>query len=287
MKARAFQYHRATTAAEAFEAFRASAGEGAYIAGGQSLVPSLALRLQAPALLIDIAHIETLRGVSVQDGILRIGALTRHADMIDADLIRTHAPLLSAAAPHVAHPAIRNRGTIGGSAAHADPSAEFPAVLLALRARFEIIGAAGPRFVAADDFFLDLFETALTPGELLAAIHIPCAGPQHRQAFDEFVMRRGDFALVGCAAQLGFNAGGRITEAGLAFLSVGAKPMRAAAVEEALVGATLDETAIERAKTALASDIDPPDDDRVPANMRLHLARVLLGRILQRLRGPA
>ena len=215
---------------------------------------------------------------------LRIGALTRHCELIDNDLVRRHAPLLPLAAPYVAHPAIRNRGTIGGSASHADPSAELPAVLLALRARFEILGASGARLVDADDFFLDLFETALAPGEILAAIHVPCARPQHRCAFDELVVRRGDFALVGCAAQAAFDTANRVTEAGIAFLSVGPKPMRARAVELALIGAALDDAAIQRAQAELDRDIDPADDDRTPAAMRRHLARVLLGRVLQRMR---
>lgn len=286
MKARSFRYQRAASTAEAFAAFGDAGGDAVYIAGGQSLIPALALRLQAPELLIDIAHIADLGGVTIREGVLRIGALTRHADMIDSELIRRHAPLLSEAAPHVAHPAIRNRGTIGGSAAHADPAAEFPAVLLALRARFEILGAEGVRHVDADDFFLDLFETALAPGEILMAVLIPCAAPDDRHGFDELAQRRGDFGLVGCAVRLAI-ANGRVSEAGVALHSVGPKPMRANKAEAALVGAALDDQTISRAQAALDDDIDPPDDDRAPAEMRRHLARVLLGRILARLRSPS
>lgn len=287
MKARAFRYERVSTIEQALAAYAAADGDAAFIAGGQSLLPSLALRLQAPGVLIDIAHIDALRGVSVEGDGLRIGALTRHAEMLENPLIASHAPLLALAAPFVAHPAIRNRGTIGGSVALADPAAEFPTVLLALRARFEIVGVDGARMVEADDFFRDLFETALEPGELLAAIHVPRARKTDRCAFDELARRRGDYGLVGCAARVGFDSAGRVTDAGIAFLSVGPKPTRASSVEKALIGSALDEAAIRRAQAALDSDINPPEDEQTPATMRRRLARVMLGRALQRLGGAA
>lgn len=283
MKARAFAYQRVASIDEAIEAHRRAAGEAAFIAGGQSLAPALALRLQAPALLVDIAHIDALRGISLTDGELRIGALTRHSEILGDPLVARHAPLLAQAAPFVSHPAIRNRGTLGGSAAHADPAAEFPAVLMALRARFEIAGESGARMVGADDFFVDLFETALGPGELLVAIHIPAARPDHLHGFDELAIRRGDFALVGCAAQLAVGSSGLVREAGIALLSVGPKPIRAASVEVALIGAPLDTDAVRRAQSALDEDIDPPDDVRMPPALRRRLARVLLGRVLSRM----
>lgn len=287
MKARAFKYERVWTIAQALAAYGAAEGDAVFIAGGQSLIPSLALRLQAPGVLVDIAHIDALRGVSVEGDALRIGALTRHAEMLENPLIARHAPLLALAAPFVAHPAIRNRGTIGGSVALADPAAEFPTVLLALRARFEIVGADGARMVEADDFFRDLFETALEPGELLAAVHVPCARETDRCAFDELARRRGDYGLVGCAARVGLDSAGRVTDAGIAFLSVGPKPTRAASAEQALIGGALDEAAIRRAQAALDSDINPPEDEQTPATMRRRLARVMLGRALQRLGGAA
>ena len=176
MKARAFNYVRPATVVEALAAFEG--GEDAsYIAGGQSLVPALALRLQAPDVLIDIAHIPDLRGIELKGNWLRIGALTRHAEVLVDPLIRQHAPLYSDAAPHVAHPAIRNKGTLGGSIAHADPASEFPAMTLALGAELEIANRDGSRRVPADEFFLDLFQTAIEPGELLVAIHVPVVGP--------------------------------------------------------------------------------------------------------------
>src|SRR5665647_1361321 len=180
LKARAFSYARPTTVVEALATFATSGADASYIAGGQSLVPALALRLQAPELLIDIAHIPSLRGIELQGQWLRIGALTRHCEALTDPLIARHAPLLREAAPFVAHPAIRNKGTLGGSVALADPASEFPAMMLAMGAELEIAGRDGNRRVAADDFFIDLFQTAIEPGELLVVIHVPVVGPRHR-----------------------------------------------------------------------------------------------------------
>lgn len=282
MKAPAFAYRRPDTVAAALDAFAEAGGDASYIAGGQSLVPALALRLQSPAVLIDIARIEELHGVRLEAGRLRIGALTRHAEALTDPLIARHAPLLREAAPHVAHPAIRNRGTIGGSVALADPASEFPAMTLAMGAEIEIAGPDGRRRVPADAFFLDLYQTALELGELLVALHVPAIGPGHRWAFDELARRRGDYALVG-AGILAELQDGTVAGIRIAFLSVGPTPLRAMAAEAALTGATLDADAIARAQAALDLDLDPLDDDQVPAAMRLHLARVLLGRLLGRL----
>jgi len=282
LKAPAFSYVRSATMAEAFQAFAAAGGEASYIAGGQSLVPALALRLQAPECLIDIAHIEALRGIAREGDRLRIGALTRHVDAHDDPLIAECAPLLRLAAPHVAHPAIRNKGTLGGSVALADPASEFPAMMLAMGAEMEIAGPEGTRRVHADDFFQDLYQTAIEPGELLVAFHVPIAKPHHRCAFDELARRRGDYAIVGCGVMLAVPDGA-VAEARIAFLSVGPTPVRARAAESALAGLPLDEAAIRQAQAALTQDLDPADDEHVPSAMRLHLARVLLGRLLGRI----
>lgn len=282
MKARAFSYVRPTTLAEALDAFAAAGGEASYIAGGQSLVPALALRLQAPECLIDIADIAELRGIAREGGWLRLGALTRHAEAQHDPLIAACAPLLALAAPHVAHPAIRNRGTLGGSVALADPASEFPAMMLAMEAEMEIAGPAGRRRVPALEFFQDLYQTAIEPGEVLVALHIPVASPEHRCAFDELARRRGDYALVGCGVMLALPREA-VTEARIAFLSVGPTPVRAGSAEAALTGCRLDDAAIRRAQAALSEDLDPADDEQVPAAMRLHLARVLLGRLLGRI----
>lgn len=282
MKARAFSYARPSTIEEALEAF-ASAGEDAsYIAGGQSLVPALALRLQAPQVLIDIAHIPVLRGVALHGGWLRIGALTRHCEALSDPLIARHAPLFREAAPYVAHPAIRNKGTLGGSVALADPASEFPAMALAMGAELEIVGSGGARRVPADDYFIDLFQTAIESGELLVAIHVPAVGPCHRWAFDELARRRGDYAIVGCGILAKFT-NDRIEEIRIVFFSVGNTPVRARAAEAILTGRDLTHAAVAEAQARIAGDLSPPDDEQVPASMRTHLARVLLGRLLGRL----
>jgi carbon-monoxide dehydrogenase medium subunit len=282
MKARNFSYVRATTVTEALAEFARAPDASAYLAGGQSLLPALAMRLMAPQTIIDIGRIEALRGVSRQDGRLRIGALTRHAELLMNELVEADAPLLREATAHVAHPAIRNMGTIGGSLALADPASEFPAVALTLRADIQVIGPSGSRLVPADEFFRGLYETALQPGEILAAIHIPSIPANERFAFDELARRRGDYALVGAAVQASFRD--RVIDSiRIAFFAVGDRPMRARGAEAAVTGARLDAGRIAAAQAALADNLEPTEDVNVPKQVRLHLARVLLGRLLGRL----
>lgn len=286
MKARAFRYARPITVAEALETFANSGEDASYIAGGQSLVPALALRLQAPEILIDIAHIESLRGVELQGEWLRIGALTRHCEVMTDPLIAQHAPLFHEAAPHVAHPAIRNKGTLGGSIAHADPASEFPAMALAMGAELEIANADGTRRVTADDFFVDLFQTAIEPGELLTAIYVPAVRLGHRWAFHELARRRGDFALVGAGILAEFK-NGQIEQVRIVFFGVGSTPVRARQAEHVLIGRNLDQAAILAAQAVVGDDLSPPEDEQVPPAMQLHLARVLLGRLLGQVMGQA
>lgn len=281
MKARAFSYVRPTTVEDALGAYAGSGDDASYIAGGQSLVPALAMRLQAPSLLVDISHIDSMKGISLDGNWLRIGALTRHFETLSNPLIREHAPLLSEAAPFVAHPAIRNKGTLGGSVALADPASEFPAMMLALGAEMEIAGPSGTRRVAADDFYLDLYQTAIDPGELLVALHVPVVRPNQRYAFDELARRRGDYAIVGAGVIASFD-GDTASDARIVFIAVGATPVRAKAAESALIGNRLDAETIQRAQAALETDLDPPDDKHMTATMRMHLARVVLGRLLHR-----
>ena len=285
MKARAFNYFRAQSLRDALQAFDRAGGEGCYLAGGQSLVPSLSLRLQAPELLIDISRIESLSGISRCGNVLRVGALTRHAEMLTSPEIARHAPLLRRAAPFVAHPAIRNMGTFGGTIALADPSAEFPAMTLAMDAEFEIASLAGTRTTKADGFFKGLFDTGLQPGEILTAINIPCFGKADRCVFDELARRRGDYALVGAGVQANF-AQYLVSEIRIAFLSVGPTPLRARHAEAAITGRALSADAISDAQAALGDDLDPEDNEETSAPMRMHLARVLLGRLLGRLSQP-
>jgi carbon-monoxide dehydrogenase medium subunit len=270
---------------QALEAF-ASGADARYLAGGQSLVPSLSLRLQAPDLLIDISRIDALKGVTVIDGRLKIGALTRHAELLNSPDVERFAPLLREAAAHIGHPAIRNKGTIGGSLAHADPAAELPAVMLALDAEIEVSGRAGVRRVAAASFFRGLYETALEPGELVTAVFVPPYGPQDRCAFDELARRRGDFAMVGVGVKAAFDRQS-VRDARIAFLSVGPIPVRARRAEAVLAGRVLDGPTIAAAQAALSQDLDPAEDVEISAATRLQLARVLLGRVLARLGRPA
>ena len=194
MKARAFDYRRVASVAEALDAYAACSGEARYLAGGQSLLPALNLRLDAPDLLIDIGRIEALRGIAIDGESLRIGALTRHAETLASPLIAAHAPILTQAAAYMAHPAIRNLGTMGGSLSLADPASELPACMRALGATLEITGPDGVRAVAADDFFRDLYETALVPGELLTAVRVPLAAPGSRMHFSEIARRQATLA---------------------------------------------------------------------------------------------
>ncbi|OYX71650.1 MAG: molybdopterin dehydrogenase [Rhizobiales bacterium 32-66-11] len=285
MKARAFSYVRSETLADAYAAF-AQAGDASYISGGQSLVPALALRLQAPELLVDLGAVAEMHGVTLDGDMLRIGGLTRHAQMLTEPLIARHAPLLAQAAPHVAHPAIRNRGTLGGSVALADPASEFPAMMLAMDARMEIFGAAGTRLVPADAYFQDLYQTALEPGEILVALHVPSVGPRHRWAFDELTRRRGDYAMVGAGLQGLFEEDGRIEHIRIAFFSVAATPVRVKSVEAALAGRKIDAALIAHVQGLIDAELDPAEDEHLPPAMRLHLARVLLGRLLQTVSSP-
>lgn len=284
MKAPPFAYRLAEDIPQALDIYALSGGDAVYLAGGHSIVPSLSLRLQAPAMLIDISRIAALGGVSLGPDGLRIGATTPHAVLLEDPLVAAHAPLLAEAARHVAHPAIRNRATIGGNLVLADPASEFPAVVRALRAVLEVEGPGGVHLIPADDFFLDLYTTALEPGEILRAILVPPPEQGQVTAFAELARRHGDFAMVGAAVRLVPGAGG-IGAADIVFHSVGLTPMRAVAAEAALVGQALDGASVAAACAAVAQDLAPGDDPALPAATRLHLAGVLLGRLLRRLQG--
>lgn len=255
------------------------------IAGGQSLLAMLNMRLAKPSVLVDINGVPGLAELEHSGAHLRIGALVRYAQALQHPLLPMCAPLLARALPHVAHAAIRNRGTLGGSVAFADPAAEMPACLLALGGAVEIAGLDGPRTVAADDFFHDLYETALAQGEMLTALRIPAHTPERRVGFAEFARRAGDYALVGLAATAR-ALDGRLTELRLVYFSVGATPVRARAAEAALEGAPLDALPLDAAVAALESDLDPPTDIQASRDTRLHLAGVLLRQVAGQLTEP-
>ena len=281
MKWPAFGYLQASTLDEVWRA-RAEHGEGArVVAGGQTLLATLAFRLSEPDVLVDITRIAVLRGIGVEGGMLRIGALTRHAELGRDPLVAQHAPLLAEAAPLIAHPAIRNRGTIGGSLAYADPAAELPACAVALDAALVLVSPSGERRVPARDFFTGLLETALRPDELIAALEVPVATAATRGTIMEIARRSGDYAMAGLAACLTMDAT-RVTTARLVYFGVGNGPVLARGASAALAGRALDFAAITAAQAALADDLDPPADLHGPPEMKRHLARVLTLRALSR-----
>ena len=267
MKASAGGYARATDVRQALELLASADGQGRVIAGGQSLVAAMNMGLTAGDLLVDISRIAALSGVADEGDSLRIGALTRHAEVGADPLVRAHAPLLAEAVEYIAHAAIRNRGTIGGALAHADPAAEFPACVLALGGRLHVEGPDGAREIAAEEFFEDTFVTALEEGEILTAVSVPKAEAGERQVIEEVARRSGDYALAGlCLVKR--QAGHRV-----ALFSVGPKPLLAENAMAALDGGDLD-----AAVAALSAEIDPPADTQASAAYRRHLAGVLLRR---------
>ena len=281
MKPAPFAYVRAASLDQVFDLLARHGDEARLLAGGQSLVPTLNLRLSAPALLIDINALDELAGIAVDDGGLRIGALTRQRTVEESDEVARHAPLLKMAMPYIAHPAIRNRGTIGGSIAFADPAAELPACAIALGARIELRGADGARQVEAAEFFRGLYETDLRPGEVVTAVTIPpCAG--YRSAIAELARRHGDYAMVGLAAHARLD-GRTLGDARLVFFGVGARPMQAHAAGAALEGSEVDDATVQAAQEALADGLEPIGDLQASTATKLHLAGVLTGRVLRQL----
>src|ERR1700710_2113376 len=247
MKASAFSYARATSVSNALELLVAHGDKAKVLSGGQSLMPAMNLRLISPELIVDIGELAELRGIAVNGDIVRIGALTRHVDLARSGEIAAHAPLLTQAIAHVAHPAIRNRGTLGGSLAHADPASELPACMVALNATIIVRGRDGERRITAGDFFTGIYETALSPEELLVAVELPVARKNSSHFFHEFARRHGDYAIVGLAAQA-MVQGGAFADLWLAFFAVGARPVLAEAAKK-LVG-----TAVTPAVLSDASD---------------------------------
>jgi carbon-monoxide dehydrogenase medium subunit len=277
VKAPAFSYAKPRSLDEAFDLLEAHGDEARVLAGGQSLVPMLNLRLAAPRMLVDITALDPLSGVSVSERVLRIGALTRHREIERSPDVARHCPLLTQAAPHIAHVAIRNSGTFGGSIALADPAAEWPACCLALDATLVLVSRKGERRVPARTFFKGLYATALAPGELIAAVEIPLL-PRHRSAFLELSRRRGDYAIVGIAAVAQVEDG-RLNDVRLAYLGGGDVPklgLRAMqAAEGKPPGADFSKE--------LAQDLSPLPDLENKADTKLHLANVLTRRALSAL----
>jgi carbon-monoxide dehydrogenase medium subunit len=283
MKASAFSYARATSVVNAIELLAAHGDRAKVLSGGQSLMPSMNLRLISPEWIVDIGDLTELRGIAVIGDTLRIGALTRHVDLLNSSDIAAHAPLLSEAVTHVAHPAIRNRGTIGGSLAHADPAAELPACMLALDATIIARGPAGERRIPAKDFFTGIYETALSVGELLVAVELPVAQKNSTHFFCEFARRHGDYGIVGLAAQA-IVEGELLTDLRLAYFAVGDRPVLANAATK-LLNVAVTPAVLTEASVALDEELDPQQDQQASVAMRRHLAKVLLARCVATLLG--
>jgi carbon-monoxide dehydrogenase medium subunit len=283
MKASAFSYARATSVGNALELLVAH-GEGAkLLSGGQSLMPAMNLRLISPDLIVDIGELSELRGLAVRGNVLTIGALTRHVDLARSPEIATHAPLLTEAIAHVAHPAIRNKGTLGGSLAHADPASELPACMVALNATIVVRGQDGERRIAAEAFFTGIYETALSPQELLVAVELPVARKNAVHFFHEFARRHGDYAIVGLAAQA-ILKGDVLTDLRLAFFAIADRPVLAKAAAR-LINVAITPAVLLEASTALGEELDPSEDQQASASMRRHLAKILLARCVSALLG--
>ena len=278
MKASGFDYERATSVDHAIRLLAAPGADARIIAGGQSLIPALNFRLATPALLIDIGGIDELRGVRLEGGVLKIGALTRHADIMRDPLIASNAPLMAEAVRHIAHPAIRNRGTIGGSLALADPAAEWPACIVALDARVAIAGPSGPRVVEASDFFEGIYTVDLASDEMIVAVEVPIAEPGDRFAFDEISRRRGDFAIAGLAVRWSGGAAGSLR---LVFFGVSDRP-EAIELGASDVLARLKSGATSAVVNEAVKGLDPSNDPYVSTEYRLHVARVLCERLIRR-----
>lgn len=281
MKPPPFDYLAPRSLEEALDALADHGPEAKVLAGGQSLIPLLNFRLARPAVLVDVNRLDDLAFVHTgDDGTLRLGALTRQRALERDPQVARAAPVLAETAPWIAHPQIRNRGTVGGSLAHADPAGELPALAVALDARFRLVSRRGERRVAADDFYIGLFATALAPDEMLAEIEVPPSPAGTGWVFVEQARRPGDYAQVGLAAGLTLDQAGVCRRARLVFLSVGDRPVVATAATALLQDERPSETLFAEAAETAAGETDPGDDIHASAEFKRHLARVLTRRAL-------
>ena len=280
MKPPVFDYHDPETVDEALDLLAEHGDEGKVLAGGQSLVPLLNFRLAHPENLIDLNRIGALAGVRRESGVLQIGAMTRQATVERSVLVSENWPLLTEALTYVAHAQIRNRGTIGGSVAHADPAAELPVVFTALDARVQVRSTRGERTIEIADLFVTHLTTTLEPDELLVGISVDPTPPNSGHAFVEFARRHGDFALGGAAVQLTLDDAGRCERAAIALLGAAPVPLRATEAERVLVGTAVDEKARAAAAEGAISDISPTGDIHGSAQYRRDLCQVMVSRAI-------
>ncbi len=282
MKAAAFDYVKPESLTEAL-GLLAEAGEDArLIAGGQTLLATLNMRLSEPSILIDITNLSELKGIKLDGKCLRIGALVTHTEIEDSDLIAKHAPLLKAAVPHIAHRAIRNLGTWGGSLAYGDPAAEWPACSLTLDATMIIHGPSGERKVAAKDFFIDLYTTSLASDDILVATEIPVSDGAQVFCFQELARRHGDYAVAGLAA-VAQKQGDVLTQCKFTFFSVGATPVMAFKAQALIDGKKLNEQLISDAVKVARAEIETIADLTNSAEAKQHLVGVLIERALKQM----
>ena len=284
MKPAPFGYARAATLDDVFSLLAEHGDDAKIIAGGQSLMATLNMRLSEPEILIDINRIDGLAGIEDTGDTIRIGAMTRHVDVEESDLVATHAPMIAAAMEHIAHPAIRNRGTFGGSIAFADPAAELPACAVALEATMHVAGKGGTRDIAATDFFKGLYETAVGEGEILTAVSVPKIAAGWKSGFMELARRHGDYAIMGLCAHLQFD-GAKFGDTRLIFFNAGDRPVSAPQTAALLNGQSWSGELSEKLSASLKEELDPPDDLNADGPMRKHLAGVLVKRTLAPLAG--
>jgi aerobic carbon-monoxide dehydrogenase medium subunit len=284
MKAPAFSYLRPTRITEVITLLQQHGDEARLLAGGQTLLATLNMQLSEPALLIDLQAVKALKGIALDGSLLRIGAMVTHSEIEASPLVADHAPLLRKAASHIAHRAIRNLGTLGGSIAYGDPAAEWPACLLALDGVVLARGPEGERRIAAQNFFTGLYTTALAANEIIVACEFPVSSAQQRFAFDELTRRHGDYAVVGLAASAKV-ANGVLSQVRLAWLGVGTQPARTVAVEQVFEGQFFSNALLASAIQALRIELHPQADLTHSAATKQHLAEVMLKRILMVLTG--
>lgn len=280
MKPPPFEYVPATSLDEALEALVEHGDEAKLLAGGQSLVPLLAFRLARPSVLVDLNWVDGLDGVALEGDSLVVGAMTRQRDLEQLPALRERCPMITEAIELIGHVAIRNRGTVGGSLAHADPAAEWPALATVLDAELELAGPRGRRTVAARDFFISYFTTLLEPDEVLTQIRLELPNGRSGSCFLELSRRHGDFALAGVGALVTLAGDGTAADVRLGLIGVGDRPVRPAVAESALRGRVPDDEAVGEAAAAVAGEIEPTGDIHASADYRRHLATVLTRRAL-------
>jgi len=282
MKPPKFDYFDPTTVEEALDLLKEYGEDAKILAGGQSLVPLLNFRLARPQVLVDINRIKDLDYVRENNGTLAIGAMTRQRTLETSEIIRSKCGLLTDAAELIGHPQIRNRGTVGGSLVHADPTAELTAIAKALDARMKIRSSEGERTVGAEDFFVTVMTTALEPSEMLVEIEFPSLAPSAGWAFEEFVLRHGDFAVVGVTAVVTLDAKQTCTELRLAAIGVDETPFRDPELEELLQGQKITDSLLDELAALVSAKVDPFTDLHATAEQRKHLAGVLAKKTIKK-----